>query len=94
MQQHTPLLSPCALHPPAAGWLQVWLRQAENAEDTGLFLELPHVLRNEVSWHVNHNMFRWAPPAALVAAALAAAERRFAPRLRQAAELVVCGAGP
>jgi hypothetical protein len=36
----------------------VWLRQSENREDTALFLELPHVLRNEVSWTVNHTIFR------------------------------------
>lgn len=30
---------------------QVWLHHVESSEDTHLFRELPHILRNEVAWN-------------------------------------------
>ncbi|GAB4817519.1 hypothetical protein N2152v2_004565 [Parachlorella kessleri] len=42
-------------------YAEVWLRQSGNSEDTQLFQELPHVLRNEVAWKVNEHIFRCVP---------------------------------
>lgn len=39
--------------------LQVWIRQHEVKEDTVLFQELPHALRNEVAWQACKANFRW-----------------------------------
>lgn len=37
---------------------QVWLRQHETKEETVLFQELPHALRNEVAWQACKQVFR------------------------------------
>lgn len=46
------------LHPSHA--LQVWIRQNETKEETVLFQELPHALRNEVAWQACKSVFRQA----------------------------------
>ena len=38
----------------------MWIRQHEVKEDTVLFQELPHALRNEVAWQACKANFRWA----------------------------------
>ena len=39
---------------------QVWIRQHETKEETVLFQELPHALRNEVAWQACKAVFRQA----------------------------------
>lgn len=37
---------------------QVWIRQHETKEETVLFQELPHALRNEVAWQACKAVFK------------------------------------
>lgn len=37
--------------------VQVWVRQHEVKEETVLFQELPHALRNEVAWQACRSVF-------------------------------------
>jgi hypothetical protein len=39
----------------------VWIRQHEQKEETLLFQELPHSLRNEVAWQACRRKFRHIP---------------------------------
>ena len=50
--------------PMQAYYAEVWVHQHEVKEDTVLFQELPHALRNEVAWHATHRMFRSVRPGA------------------------------
>lgn len=47
---------------------QVWIRQHEVKEESMLFLELPHALRNEVAWQACKPIFRRGLPGAARAA--------------------------
>lgn len=59
---------------------QVWIRQHEVKEETVLFQELPHALRNEVAWNACKPIFRRA-------------EEANTTEDTQSAALSACGAG-
>jgi hypothetical protein len=42
-------------------YAEVWIRQHETKEETVLFQELPHALRNEVAWQACKAVFRQVP---------------------------------
>jgi hypothetical protein len=52
--------TPSATPAPPSLVMQVWIRQHETREETVLFQELPHALRNEVAWHACRRKFRRA----------------------------------